>query len=128
MVRQNGLLSGSFLQSVLRSSKYVGLILAAAGLAVTRDYRFVLAFAVGSVVDMVSMAFTIERAAAAEGEMAKTVAGITAVRLIVKSLLIAAAAFTGIGAVLWGMVLGVLVVEITLMTVGVLQSVRGVRW
>lgn len=130
MFDRDDVLSGSFLQSVVRHSKYVGLALAIGGALLTHDWRFVLALAIGSTVDIASLAWIAQRAelAAVGTDLAKAVVGVTVFRLIVKSLLVAGAALLGSGAIVWGMILGVLVVEITLMTVGLVESIRGTKW
>lgn len=126
----NGSVAGSLLQTVVRHSKYVGLALAVLGAIATRDYRFVLALAIGSTVDIASLAWIVEHSqlAGAGADLTKAVLGVTVFRLIVKSVLITGAAMVGSGSVVWGMILGVLVVEITLMTAGVVESIRGANW
>ncbi|RJQ53641.1 MAG: hypothetical protein C4521_07155 [Actinobacteria bacterium] len=122
----NGFLSGRFLQAVLRDSKYVGLALAVGGAVVTRDYRFVIALGLGSVVDILSLAWIVEHRRAAPPDLTRAVLGVSVFRILIKSVLIVGAALLGNAAVFWGTILGVLVVEITLMTVGVIESIRTV--
>lgn len=130
MTDRNGSLPDELLRSVVRRSKYVGIVLAVAGAAITHDWRFVLALAIGSTVDIASLGWIVEHEQLAEAgpNMGKTVAGVTAIRLLIKSFLILGAAALGGGALLWGTILGVLVVEITLMTVGLVDSVRKTNW
>lgn len=130
MAEHAGLLSEQFLHTVVRQSKYVGVTLAVAGALVTHDYRFVVALGIGSAVDIVTLAWVVEHAQlAGEGiDLTKVVLGVTAFRLVVKSVLVVGAATTGSGPVIWGMVLGVLVFEITLMTFGVVDSIRQASW
>jgi len=130
MTERSRPLPDELLRSVVRQSKYVGVALAIAGGVITHDYRFVLALAIGSTVDIVSLAWILEHGQLATdgANVGKAVAGVTAVRLLVKSLLILGAAALGGGALVWGMILGVLVVEITLMTVGLVDSVRRTIW
>ncbi len=128
MAASKGLMSEKFLHAVVRDSKYVGLTLAVVGAAVTRDYRFVIALGIGSAVDIFSLSWIVEHGRLAGGgrDLATAVAGVTVFRVVVKSVLVTGAALLADGSVVWGMILGVLVVEITLMTVGVFDSIKGV--
>lgn len=130
MLERDELLSGSFLNAVVRHSRYVGLALALVGTLVTRDWRFVLALAIGSTVDIASLTWMVDHGefAGVRKDLSKAVLAMTGFRLVVKSVLITAAALIGPQTAVWGMILGVLVVEITLMTVGIIDSIRGIHW
>jgi small-conductance mechanosensitive channel len=100
-------------------ARWVALAAILIGTAVTRDYHFALSCGIGAAVDIRLMRLLAGRTRAAEASgQPRGVAEAFGVRLLLKGVLLLAAFLLPSVLDLWGMLVGVVVVELTLMTVG----------
>jgi hypothetical protein len=110
-----------FVREVARWSIAVAFVIAVGGAVVLRDWRFPLALTLGAAFDVGSVMALLQRVgppaldAARAGKLA---ALLIAPRLVIKALLVAAAVLLPFALDKWGMLAGILVFDVTLMTVG----------
>jgi hypothetical protein len=109
------------LRDVAGWSVPVALIAALLGSALTRDPRFGVSCVIGAAADVGTLVWALRRTRGmdpAEALASGPLAGAFVVRITAKAVLLVAAALLPAWLDLWGMVVGVLVVDLTLATVG----------
>lgn len=117
----------SFLGDMTRWAAGLAVVLAVGGGILTRDWRFVVACALGAAFDVASMALLLRTSSRRSSALQATqlAALLIAPRLAVKAVLLAAAAALPRLLDLWGMLAGVLVFDLTVMTVGSVKAAYG---
>lgn len=110
-----------FVREVAGWSIAVAFAVAAGGAVVLRDWRFPLALAVGAAFDVGTVMLLLRRVGPPEVDAARAgrlAAKLIAPRLVIKALLLATAVLLPFALDKWGMLVGILVFDVTLMTVG----------
>lgn len=127
MLDETKVYSWQFLSEMVGWAKYVALAVAIAGFLVTRNYKFLISFVIASSFDILTLFGIVEKGKellADDFEKGgSTVFVLVASRLGAKALLLAIAAFIPQTFDLWGMILGVLVVDTTILGIGTIKSV-----
>ncbi len=126
MLDENEIYSWQFLNEMVGWAKYFAVAVALGGFYLTRDYRFLVAFAVGASFDILTLIGIIAKGkkllAADLKKGGGMVVSMIALRLGVKAVLLAMAASVPQAFNLWGMVLGVLTVDTTILAVGSVKT------
>lgn len=116
-----------FVHEVGLWSLWLAPFVALGGSLVTGSYRFAIAFAVGAAFDIGTLLLIVHFASAdamsTPADAARKAGPLIGVRLAVKALLLAAAVALPALLDLWGMFVGVLMVDLTLMSVGSVKAV-----
>jgi hypothetical protein len=115
-----------FLRDVAAWSARVAMAAAVVGAVFTRDWRFPLSVGIGAAVDIGVLELAIRRGeAAAESGLAReslVASGLVASRLLIKGLLLVVSVLLPALLNVWGMIVGVLVFDVTVMTVGSVKA------
>jgi hypothetical protein len=114
--------SVAFLRDMARWAAWLAFAAAALGAAFTRDWRFPLAVAVGAGADIGLLMPMVHRGESSEADdpagASRAVGLLVAVRLVAKMVLLTASILLPNLLNVWGMLVGVLAVDTTIMTVG----------
>ena len=119
-----------FLHDMVHWSIYMALCVGVVGVLLTSSWSFVLSFALGAAVDVGILKLAVargERLSGGDADAGMQAASVLmALRLLVKALLVLAAVMLPAFLDVWGMALGVLVVDVTIFTVGSVKALRAV--
>jgi hypothetical protein len=126
-----GPLSISFLREMGAWAMRLAVAAAVVGAAFTRDWRFPVSLAIGATVDIATLELAVKRAVAAGTTGLAAESHVTPVlvagRLLVKGLLLLAAVLLPAFLNLLGMVIGVLILDVTIMTVGSVKAAASIQ-
>jgi len=126
MLDENEIYSWEFLNGMVGWAKYFAVAVALGGFYLTGDYKFLIAFGVGATFDILTLIGIIAKGkkllAADLKKGGSAVVSLIALRLGVKAILLSAAAFIPQAFNLWGMVLGVLIVDTTILAAGSVKT------